>query len=395
LETAAKKPILIYTDELLGYRFNSKHPFNQKRLHIVKDLLEAFGFLSSDQVMAPRLATDEEIHLIHESTYVDMVKKLSQKTTEHSNEFIMERFGIGSEDTPAFLNMHEMTSLIVGGSVLGADLIMQGKTNQVFNMAGGLHHAFQGKASGFCIYNDCSVAIAHLRKTYDVKVLYIDTDAHHGDGVQWSFYDDPDVFTFSIHETGRYLFPGTGHITERGDGKGYGYSLNIPLDAFTQDDSWLECFEEALDEVIEFFKPDIIVSQNGCDAHFYDPLTHLATSMKIYAQIPRLVQRASEKYSQGRWLAVGGGGYDIWRVVPRAWSMIWMVMNDIPIVQQSIPESWLINWGKLATKTLPKYLLDHEQDFPIIPRKPEIEEQNQYTKEKALSYLRQQKNKKC
>ena len=117
----------------------------------------------------------------------------------------------------------------------------------------------RGQASGFCVYNDSSVAIKYLQEKYNARVLYVDTDAHHGDGVQWSFYDDPNVCTLSIHETGRYLFPGTGNINERGQGKGYGYSFNIPVDAFTEDESWLDCYKTALKEVAEFFKPDVIL----------------------------------------------------------------------------------------------------------------------------------------
>jgi len=388
-----KKPLFIYSNELLNYHFHPKHPFNQKRLKVTKDLLEAFQYLSPDQIISPRLASDEELGLIHSKTYIEIVKQLSKLPSLENEESFADTYGIGTEDTPHFPQMHEATSLIVGGTLLGAELIMQGETDNVLNMSGGLHHAFQGKAAGFCIYNDCSVAIAYLRKKYDIKVLYIDTDAHHGDGVQWAFYDDPNVFTYSIHETGRYLFPGTGHITEKGDGAGYGYSLNLPLDAFTQDESWLECFRDGLDEVIEFFQPDFIISQHGCDAHFYDPMTHLAASMNIYIEIPKLIKQAANKYSKGRWLAVGGGGYDIWRVVPRAWSIIWMVMNDIPIVQQSIPQEWKVKWASEATKTLPSYLLDEEDEFPVIPRKTEIEEQNRYLKDKALSYIKHSKNK--
>jgi acetoin utilization protein AcuC len=384
-------PLFIYSDVFLGYKFHHGHPFNQKRLEVTRDLLETMGHLSLGQIVAPRPATDQELSLIHDPVYINAVKQLGSKQDNIDREMMAERFGLGTEDTPIFKNMHEMTSLIVGGSLLGADLIMQGQTTQVLNIAGGLHHAFQSRAAGFCIYNDCSVVISYLRQKYNVRVLYIDTDAHHGDGVQWAFYNDPNVFTFSIHETGRYLFPGSGHITERGEEHGYGYSLNIPLDAFTQDESFLSCFSEALDEVVEFFKPDIIVSQNGCDAHFFDPLTHLSTSMKVYEEIPKLVKHAATKYSHGRWLAIGGGGYDIWRVVPRAWSLIWMVMNDLPIVQQPLPEIWRERWEKEATVPLPYYLLDNPEQIPIIPRKKEIEEQNELTKTKSLYYFRQER----
>lgn len=132
------------------------------------------------------------------------------------------------------------------------------------------------------------MAIQYIQKKYSARVLYIDTDAHHGDGVQFTFYDNPDVCTLSIHETGRYLFPGTGQIQEKGSGKGYGYSFNIPLDAFTEDDSFLEAYRTAASEVAAYFEPDVIISQNGADAHYYDPLTHLSATINIYEEIPVL-----------------------------------------------------------------------------------------------------------
>nr|WP_276517873.1 acetoin utilization protein AcuC [Caldalkalibacillus thermarum] len=387
------KPIFIYSEAVLNYFFHDEHPFNQKRIALTKQLLECCGFLTPDQVRAPRLATDEELLLVHDREYIEAVKKASQVSGQSSPgqehpEF--HPFGLGTEDTPLFPDMHRQAVLAVGGTLLGAELIAQGRTKRVLNLAGGLHHAQRGKASGFCIYNDCAVAIEYVRKQYDMKVLYIDTDAHHGDGVQWIFYHDPHVFTFSIHETGRYLYPGTGHVNEKGIGEGYGYCLNLPVDAFTQDASWLDCFERGLEAVLQFFKPDIIISQHGCDAHFYDPLTHLAGSMSIYARMPELIKQAAETYTGGKWLAVGGGGYDIYRVVPRAWGLLWMVMNDVPVKQGPLPESWLSAVRAHVNGPVPALWLDEEEVLPVIPRQKEIEEKNRLMLKQALSYLRQQ-----
>lgn len=157
-----------------------------------------------------------------------------------------------------------------------------------------------------------------MRKKYGARVLYVDTDAHHGDGVQWAFYEESDVCTLSIHETGRYLFPGTGSVNEKGQGQGFGFSINVPVDAFTEDESFLEVYETSFREVIEFFKPDVILTQNGADAHYLDPLTHLSSTIRIFKEIPRIAHKLAHEYCEGRWIAVGGGGYDIWRVVPRA-----------------------------------------------------------------------------
>ncbi|MDG2794977.1 acetoin utilization protein AcuC, partial [Vibrio parahaemolyticus] len=179
----------------------------------------------------------------------------------------------------------EASALLVGGTLTAVDAVLSGKVKHALNLGGGLHHGFRGKASGFCIYNDSSIAMKYIQKKYGLRVLYIDTDAHHGDGVQWSFYDDPNVCTISLHETGRYLFPGTGAVNERGQGNGYSYSFNVPLDAFTEDESFLDSYRTVVREVAAYFKPDIILTQNGADAHYYDPLTHLCATMSIYREI--------------------------------------------------------------------------------------------------------------
>lgn len=372
---------LIYSPDYTQYYFNDDHPFNQRRLLLTHDLMSSFGILSEADILAPRLATDEELTLVHDPRYIQFVRDQG-----HSEKELPQAgsYGLGTEDVPCFANMHESAALIVGGTLNAVDAVMKGQSQHAFNPAGGLHHAFSGRASGFCIYNDCSVAIAYMRKHWNARVLYIDTDAHHGDGVQWSFYDDPNVLTISMHETGKYLFPGTGNTTERGDGSGYGYSINVPLDAFTEDDSFLDIYQELVTKLVKGFKPDVILTQNGCDAHAYDPLTHLSCTMKIYQEIPRLAHRLAHEYCDGRWIAVGGGGYDIWRVVPRAWTLLWSEMSDQPLSDQPLPNEWLERWQPQSELQLPPRLFD--EGFPAIPRRAEITEKNRLTLERAIMY---------
>ena len=379
-----KVPFFIYSPSIMKYQFHKEHPLNPQRLELTYDLIQAFQLLNSHQIIVPRAATNQELSLIHDPNYIDFVKKINETGTCQTG---CPSYGIGNEDTPPFAGMHDVTSLIVGGAIQAGEMVMEGKTDHVLHMAGGLHHAFQKQASGFCIYNDASVLIAFLRKEYNARVLYLDKDAHHGDGVQWAFYEDPNVLTLSIHETGRYLFPGTGHVGERGNGEGFGYSVNVPLDAFTEDDSFLEVLYEVVPKVVERFQPDIIISQNGCDAHSYDPLTHLHTSMRIYQEIPRLVHQLAHQYTNGKWVALGGGGYDIWRVVPRAWTLLWAEMNDQSLEQQALPITWIERWQKESPMELPTYLFDDINTFPKIARKDEIEEKNRITIEKALETL--------
>ncbi|WP_368503533.1 acetoin utilization protein AcuC [Alkalihalophilus sp. As8PL] len=381
--------LFIYSDKQLTYRFNESHPFNHQRLQLTYDLLKSAQALSKEQMIEPRMATDEELELVHDPAFIDAVK---QGGKGELSDGMASNFGLNTEDTPVFPNMHEAASLLVGGTLTAVDAVMTGKSQHALHLGGGLHHGFKGRASGFCIYNDSSIAIEYIKQKYGAKVLYIDTDAHHGDGVQWAFYDDPNVCTLSIHETGRYLFPGTGSVGEKGSGKGYGFSINLPIDAFTEDDSFIHVYETAFKEVVEFFKPDVILTQNGVDAHHYDPLTHLCSSMKTYEFIPKLAHELAHHYCEGKWIAVGGGGYDMWRVVPRAWSVIWLEMtNQQHILDDPIPTSWLERWQPETTDELPTSWHDDPSIIPNIPRKLEITEKNNKTLEKALYHIRNEK----
>ncbi|HEU4962960.1 MAG TPA: acetoin utilization protein AcuC [Bacilli bacterium] len=371
----------VFSEAYTRYKFSEDHPFNPKRLDMTLDLIRTLDLLDPQQIVTPRPATEEELRRVHDSRYLEAVKRAS---AENADPDAFGAWGLGTEDTPIFPGMHEATSLIAGGTLVAADLVMAGRFRHAMNIAGGLHHAHKASASGFCVYNDIAVAIAHVKETYGARVAYIDTDAHHGDGVQWMFYEDPDVLTISFHETGKYLYPGTGEITERGEGRGYGYSLNVPLEAFTEDDSWMEAVQAVLEPALRAFQPDLIVHQNGCDAHRYDPLTHLAATSSIYRDMPRLTRRLAEEICDGRIVMVGGGGYDIWRVVPRAWTMLWAELcgRDLP---PEVPATWLDKWQPESPFDLPALFLDPPNLFEPIPRRPEIEEKNQITVNRALN----------
>jgi acetoin utilization protein AcuC len=375
----------IYSSKFQEYKFHDEHPFNQKRLELTMDLIQMLHLIEPGHIIEPRYATDEELSLIHDPNYIKAVKDCGRAGFALP---IAASYGIGTEDTPAFFGMHEATSLIVGGTLRAAELVMEGVCAHAVNLSGGLHHGFRGRASGFCIYNDCSVVIAYLRKHYDAKVLYIDTDAHHGDGVQWAFYDDPQVCTLSLHETGKYLFPGTGNITERGDGQGYGFCTNVPLEAFTEDESFLDAYYTVATRIARSFKPDVIVTQNGCDNHFLDPLTHMSCSMETFRQIPRLAHQLAHELCEGRLIATGGGGYDIWRVVPIAWTLLWAEISGQAIMgEQHIPVAWMHKWQPHSPVPLTKSMFEPSPLLPIIPRRAEITSKNKLTVEKALLYL--------
>lgn len=381
----------VFSPEQVNYKFSETHPFNQKRLLLTVDLLKTIGALKEEDIVEARKATDEELLYIHTKEYIDAVKEASKGN--YRSSFTMT-YGIGTEDTPIFPNMHEAATWLVGGTLTAVDLVFEKGYKHALHLGGGLHHGFKGKASGFCIYNDISIAIEYIKRKYKARVLYVDTDAHHGDGVQWAFYHDPDVCTLSFHENGRFLFPGTGHVNERGQGKGYGYSFNVPLEAFTEDDSYLKAYKTVFQEVIEYFKPDVIITQNGADAHYYDPLTHFCGTMKLYHEIPKLAHKLAHKYCEGRWIAVGGGGYDYYRVIPRAWSIVWLEMTkQTKLISHPIPNEWMEKWQKEADVDLPSKWFDDPKIIPEIPRKEEINLINKQTILKALQPIFDRKNK--
>ena len=286
----------------LAYDFGPEHPMKPQRLVALIDLLMTSELWNPDdkQTRLPiRAATIEELRLIHTEDYIAEVQRLSKaeeidaflnemysETTQSSLRELAEQYGFGEGDTPPMPGMHDVAALIAGGTIVALSAVMglpdggtftseNDRPLHVFHPAGGLHHALAERASGFCVYNDVSVAIARLLEEREAKVLYIDFDAHHGDGVQRSFYDDSRVMTISLHETGRYLFPGTGDVLEVGDGLGRGYAANMPLEPYTEDDSYIEAMNALLPPLVISFGPDVIISNHGCDTHAWDPLTHL------------------------------------------------------------------------------------------------------------------------
>ncbi len=410
---------LIFGPEELDYDFGIDHPLQARRLAALVDLLKTSGLWHDDdeQTRLPlRASTIEELSLIHTANYIAAVQRLSQpedndessKQEQDERRHLALHYGFGEGDTPALPRTHSVCSYIVGGSLVAASAVMglpeggnfakkDEQPQHVFHPGGGLHHAWSDRASGFCVYNDVAVAIAHVLRASEAKVLYIDFDAHHGDGVQRAFYDDPRVMTISLHETGRFLFPGTGEVLELGRGQGRGYSVNVPLEPFTEDDSYIEVINSLLQPLVTSFAPDLIISQHGCDTHAWDPLTHLKLTLRSIDAQAKLAHQLAHTYCQGRWVAVGGGGYDLYRVVPRAWSMLWAEMSDQKLPEE-LPEEWVARWrpawlavqeheeaaqqvmGKsTAPSEFPTTFQDLPADFPEQPRRWSISHTNEHT----------------
>ncbi len=238
--------------------------------------------------------------------------------------------------------MHDAAAMVAGGSLRAMEAILRGEVDHAFHPGGGLHHAMRDRASGFCIYDDVALAIARARRE-GLRVLYVDLDVHHGDGVEAIHGDDPGVMTFSIHESGLTLFPGTGFADETGEGVAAGTSVNVPLAAATGERAWLEALRTLLPELAAAFGPDLIVSQHGANSHVWDPLAHLRLTTTAMGEAARLVDVVAHRYAGGRWLATGGGGYDAYRVVPRSWSLVWLA-GAHEAAPTETPAGWRERW---------------------------------------------------
>ena len=337
----ADSPLLVFGPRSLDYDFGPSHPLTPRRFGPGIDLLRHVGATPG---LAPEPATDDELLLSHTARYVEVVKRWSDGTAEWTDT----EAGIGAGDNPPFAGMHEAGASVAGGSIRAIEAIISGDVEHAFHPGGGLHHAMPARASGFCIYDDPALAIARARRD-GLRVLYVDLDVHHGDGVEAIHAADQGVLTVSFHESGQYLFPGTGFADEVGEGSAAGTVVNVPLPPDTGDRAWLAAVTALVPELASEFRPDIIVSQHGADSHLWDPLAHLRNTVTAMGAAARLVHEIAHEHASGRWLATGGGGYDAYRVVPRAWSLVWLAAahRDAPA---ETPEEWRDRWDEEARR---------------------------------------------
>lgn len=361
--------MVIYRDEYRLYNFGPEHPFSPLRLEMLLSLLQALG--AWREPVPPPEATREEILSVHSERLVRRVEAASRGEGVPD----LDHYGLGTSDTPVFPGMDRAARILVGGTLEGARRILSGE-KRVLQLGGGLHHAQYDRASGFCVYNDLSVAIRHLSRA-GLRVAYLDIDVHHGDGVQWIHYEEGEVLTLSLHESGRYLFPGTGHVHEIGRGEGVGRKLNLPLEPFTEDESYLEVFEALLPWALKAFRPDVLVVQAGADAHYLDPLADLLLTTRAYARLFPLILEYAEAFAGGRVLFTLGGGYNLDATV-RVWTLLYHVFHGLPLPER-LPEGWLRAWEARLGQPLTPTLHDPPDPYPPIPRRPEIEKRNRLT----------------
>lgn len=371
-------PLVVYGEAIRDYDFGPSHPLTPRRFGPGIDLMRETG---AARFLEPRVATDEELVRLHSPDYVGAVRRFAEHPDAPPDH------GIGPGDCPSFYGMHEASALVAGGSIDAMRLIMAGEEDHAFQPGGGLHHAQRDRASGFCIYNDVALAVAVARDAGH-RVLYVDLDVHHGDGVQWLFWDDPQVLTCSIHETGEALFPGSGFLDETGGPHAPGTAVNVPLEPGSGDRSWWYAVETVVPALAQAFRPTMLVSQHGCDSHALDPLAHLRVTTAAYARATAMLDDLAHRHTGGRWFATGGGGYDVYRVVPRSWSLVWLAQAHAA-VPEAIPEAWRDRWAAEAERygqsPPPEAYLD-PPDL-VSPDPDQMFERNARTVDRAMAVL--------
>jgi len=360
---------LVFSEDFYTYNFGDYHPLRPLRLELTIKLMELYGLLKDPKLkmLPPRAATTEELYLVHDRDYVETVRKYSSQPQNFLKDHPRGIYGLGTMDDPVFPGMFEASALVAGASIVAGDAVMNDPNiDHAFNFGGGLHHAARNKAHGFCIFNDAAIAIQKIRlKHPNKKIMYLDIDAHHGDGVQWIFYKDSDVLKLSIHQDGNTLFPGTGFMEEIGEGQGINYTVNIPIYPGTYDDAYIDMFRIQIPRVMETFKPDLLVTQLGVDTYFQDPLTMLGLSTSGHEKLYKLIHDYVHEYCGGKWLALGGGGY-LMNVVPRSWTMALATMLEVSI-PNNIPEEWV----EIAKKRID----DEEIPYQLRDKNFRVEEQ--------------------
>jgi acetoin utilization protein AcuC len=327
---------VVWDDEFLSYDLGPEHPLNPVRLALTMSLSRQLGVLDRPNVtmVAPQPAGEDLLTLVHDPEYLDVVRVAPTHPWGVGH-------GFESTDNPVFPHMYEASALIAGGSVLAAERVWSGQSQHAVNIAGGLHHAMRARASGFCVFNDPAIAIARLLELGAERVAYVDVDVHHGDGVQAAFYGDPRVLTVSIHQSPLTLFPGTGFPDETGRGDAVGESVNIALPAYTDDAGWHTAFHAVVPTVLRSFRPQVLVTQSGCDTHHEDPLAELALTVDGQRSSYATLHQLAHELCEGRWVAFGGGGYGLVRCVPRAWTHLLGELTGEPVAPgTAIPQAW-------------------------------------------------------
>jgi acetoin utilization protein AcuC len=326
----------IYSEEFSKFEYSSSHPFKPGRAKLTLDLCRRYGLVDWPWIrILPPQATDfQTLAEFHDETYLKVLKAIDSDAVARElwpdllskedlkGEPRLLKYGLGTEDNPVFSGVYDFSLLTAGATLLGAKKIASGEIQVAFNPVGGFHHAGRDHAEGFCYVNDIAVAVIQLLKQ-GLRVAVVDIDAHHGNGVQDAFYGDNRVLVISFHQNGKDIYPWSGFENEIGEGRGKGFTVNVPLPAGTDDEIFERAFEEMVPPLLGAFKPDIVIGELGADTHLADPLSDLNLTNLGYS---RVVEKLAEM--SPRLLALGGGGYDLYKTA-RNWTLAWAVLNGL------------------------------------------------------------------
>jgi acetoin utilization protein AcuC len=350
-----------WDEKLTSYNFGPGHPLAPIRVALTIELARALGVLSRPgvQVAAAPPATDAELGLVHEPGYLQVVKAAGGSGGPRPDAATLLSRGLGTADDPVFAGMHEASALVAGATLGAARALWSGQAAHAASIAGGLHHAMAGNASGFCVYNDPAIAIAWLLAQGAQRIAYVDIDVHHGDGVQAAFWNDPRVLTITVHEHPATLFPGTGRATETGGPDAEGSAANVALPAGTGDAGWLRALHAVVPPLLQAFQPQILVSQHGCDTHWSDPLANLRVTIDGQRAAHALIHQLAHEHAGGRWLLTGGGGYQLFQVVPRTWTHLLAEATGEPLDPQTpTPAAWQDRVAAVSAEPAPERMTE-------------------------------------
>lgn len=346
---------VVWDEGFVRYDFGPGHPFAPVRIALTARLCRDLGLFDHVDVVDAEVADDDLLATVHTRALIEAVHQASADVDA------VVGHGLGTDDTPSFPGMHDSAARVFAGSVALARAIAAGEIDHGVNFAGGLHHATADAASGFCVYNDCAGAIQALLDAGVERVVYVDTDVHHGDGTESVFWDEPRVTTISVHESGHTLFPGTGYPHDTGGPGAEGTAVNVALPAGTGDAGWLRALHAVVRPVVRAVQPQVLVTQHGCDTHVLDPLAHLRVSVDGQRAAAVMLHELAHDVAGGRWLSLGGGGYELVDVVPRAWAHLVGVAAHHPVEPTTaVPTSWLEHVTEVLGQPGPRRMTDGE-----------------------------------
>jgi acetoin utilization protein AcuC len=346
---------VVFDSTLTEYSFGPTHPMSPIRVDLTMRLAEELGVVGDRLRLVPAPMADEDlIATVHDRSLIKAVERVG--TTPGAVDL---EHGLGTDDNPCFHDMHHAAAHVVGATVEACRQVWSRDSLHSANITGGLHHAMADRASGFCIYNDVAVGIQYLLDQGAERVAYVDVDVHHGDGVEKIFWDDPRVLTVSLHETGQMLFPGTGFPNDRGGPGAEGAAVNVALPPGTADAGWLRAFHAVVPPLLREFRPDVLVTQHGCDSHIEDPLAHMRLTVDGQRAAYLALHELAHEVCDGRWVVTGGGGYALVEVVPRAWTHLLAIVAGRPLdPETSTPEGWREYVRTVLGRTAPLRLTD-------------------------------------